>query len=166
MNMARILVVDDDPQLTALVSFVLKRIGGFFVREENRPFAICTALEFSPDLIILDMDEQGADGGDLAADLRQLPPFLRTPIIMLTALVGRAENSRKGDEIFMAKPIDATVLIDTARRLLSAAPVRPGPRLRFMPRLTADANPASPRDFSQLPPRVWQPRATPQPHPN
>jgi CheY-like chemotaxis protein len=140
MNMSRILVVDDDPKLTALVSFILKRIGGFFVREENRPFAICTALEFAPDLIILDMDMPGTDGGDFAADLRQLPPFIRTPIIFLTALVARAENSRKGDEIFMAKPVDATLLVDTARRLVSAAPMRPIPRLRFLPRHGADTH--------------------------
>lgn len=139
MNMARILVVDDDPVITGLVGSALKRLGGFFVREENRPFALCTALEFGPDLIILDMDTPPADGGDVAADLRQLPPFVRTPIIFLTALIAKSENGRKGDGFIMAKPIDATLLVDTARRLVAPPPMKPMPRRRFLSRDRVEA---------------------------
>ena len=135
MNKARILIIDDDPKLTAVVSFVLKRYGSFLVREENRPFAIPAALEFSPDLIVIDADTAGDEGGDLAADLRQLPPFVGTPFIFLSALVASSANVRRA-ESFLAKPVDATLLVATARRLLSPEPSQLVPRRRFLPRST------------------------------
>jgi len=135
MNKARILVVDDDPKLTAVVSFVLKRYGAFLVREENRSFAIPAALEFSPDLIIIDADMPGNESGDLAADLRQLPPFMGTPFIFLSALVASSANGRTG-EVFLAKPVDATLLVVAVRRLLSPEPKQMVPRRRFLPRST------------------------------
>ena len=92
MNKARILIIDDDPKLTAVVSFVLKRHGSFIVREENRSFAIPAALEFSPDLIVIDADATDEEGGDLAADLRELPPFVGTPFIYLSALIASSSK--------------------------------------------------------------------------
>ena len=134
MNTARILVVDDDPKLTAVVSFVLKRYGAFLVREENRSLPSPRALEFSP-ISSLSMRTCPATRGTWLR-IWALPPFMGTPVhSSLSALMASSANGRTG-EVFLAKPVDATLLVVAVRRLLSPEPSQVVPRRRFLPRST------------------------------
>ena len=121
MNKAKILVVDDDAKLSALTRVILERMGGYAVREENRSFAaLSAAREFSPDLIILDVNMPGKEGGDVARELRELPQFAATPILFLTSLVSKEENGMLGGWRFLGKPVAPQLLLDTVRGLLPA----------------------------------------------
>ena len=105
MSKAKILIVDDDARLSTLMRAILVR-GGYETREENRSFAALTAArEFRPDLILLDVDMPGKDGGTVAAELRMDPTLARTPIIFVTSLVGKGESGMRGGERFLAKPV-------------------------------------------------------------
>ncbi len=107
MKKKRILIVDDEVSFTRLVSLNLSYL--YFVRVENSPIeAHKAALEFKPDLILLDVMMPEMDGGDLASGLRADPSLQNVPIVFLTAAVAKKEVSSHGGTIggfpFLAKP--------------------------------------------------------------
>jgi two-component system, OmpR family, response regulator len=119
MNKPKILVVDDDAKLSTLTRVILERVGGYNVLEENRSFAaVATAQAFGPDLVILDVDMPGKDGGEVARELRQLPQFATTPLLFVTSLISKAEAGHVKGWQFLAKPVAPTTLLETVRGLV------------------------------------------------
>jgi CheY-like chemotaxis protein len=122
---ACILIVDDDRDTTHLVKVLLERTGHYLVLEENDATrAHWSALNFRPDVILLDIMMPAKDGGEVAARIHADPKLENTPIIFLTALVTRAE-AKSGLNIqghsFLAKPVSIPELIDAIEEHL---PVR------------------------------------------
>ena len=120
---ARILIVDNDRDTTHLVKVLLERTGYYLVLEENDATkAHQNALNFRPDLILLDIVMPETDGGEVAARIQADPELENTPIIFLTALVTRAE-AKSGLNIqghsFLAKPVSIPELIDATEEHLS-----------------------------------------------
>src|SRR5947207_1452909 len=96
MSKSKILVVDDDPNLSRLLAFILIRLGGYDVCEENRPSAAAaTARNYRPNLILLDVDMPGRDGGAVSAEIRADPLLSATPIIFVTSLVSKSEQGMR-----------------------------------------------------------------------
>jgi two-component system, OmpR family, response regulator len=112
----RILAVDDEPKITRWLRLNLEQTGEYEVREENRgSHALDAALEFRPDLILLDVLMPGIDGGELASQFRASLSFRNVPLVFLTAAVTREEVSSHGGYVgghpFLAKPVDMPELI-------------------------------------------------------
>ncbi len=127
---ARILIVDNDRDTTHLVKVLLERTGHYLVLEENDATqAHRSALNFRPDLILLDIVMPETDGGEVAARIEADPELGDTPIIFLTALVTRAE-AKSGLTIqrhsFLAKPVSIPELINAIEEHL---PVRAASRV-------------------------------------
>ncbi|HMJ04699.1 MAG TPA: response regulator [Chthoniobacterales bacterium] len=124
MNKSRILVVDDEPNLSSLVRLYLEKTQRFEVRVENRPaLALFAAREFRPDMVLLDIDMPGKDGGEVATEIESDPTLRGVPILFLTSLVstseaGNHEIERAGRR-YLAKPTKPQVLIDAVDRLLA-----------------------------------------------
>src|SRR5262245_24876013 len=120
----RILLVDNDKNITHLVKILLEKTGRYLVFEENDPTrAHQTARNFRPDLIFFDVVMPDRDGGEIAAEIRADAELQNTPIIFLTALVTRAEaNSGLHIDVhpFLAKPINIQELINTIEGQLAA----------------------------------------------
>jgi two-component system sensor histidine kinase/response regulator len=120
----RILIIDNDRDATHLVKVLLERTGHYLVLEENDATnAHQSALNFRPDLILLDIVMPETDGGEVAARIEADPELKNTPIIFLTALVTRAEaknglNSQ--GHSFLAKPVSIPELINAIEGHLSA----------------------------------------------
>lgn len=126
----RILMVDDEPKITRWLRINLEQTGEYEVREENRGGnAVTAALEFRPDLILLDVLMPDVDGGELASQFKASPKFRDVPIIFLTAAVTRQEvNSHcgyVGGLPFLAKPVDFTELIHCLHTHLEKHPAQP-----------------------------------------
>jgi CheY-like chemotaxis protein len=124
MNKQRILVVDDEPKVSDLVRIFLERTKRYEVRVENRSAnALAAAQEFRPDMVLLDVDMPGKDGGVIASEMRAQPMTRDLPILFLTSLVSRAEagdrETIRGGMRFLAKPLDPKVLVDVVDRLLA-----------------------------------------------
>jgi DNA-binding response OmpR family regulator len=124
MTMRRILVIDDDPKLSDLVRLFLEKTGRFEVCVENRSAqAAAAAREYQPDLIILDVDMPGKDGGDVARELAQEISVQTVPILFCTSLISPAETANgialRGGMRYLAKPIDAKVLVESVDRVLA-----------------------------------------------
>ena len=78
----RILIVDNDPDTTHLVKVLLERTGHYLVLEENDATkARQSALNFRPDVILLDIVMPETDGGEVAARIQADPELQNMPII-------------------------------------------------------------------------------------
>lgn len=124
MNKRRILVVDDEPNLSDLVRMFLERTQRFDVRVENRSaHAVTAAREFRPEMILLDVDMPGKDGGQVARELKDDTTLRATPILFFTSLISHAEAGERetvrGGMRFLAKPVDPKILIATVDRILA-----------------------------------------------
>lgn len=94
----RILVIDDEPDFSALFKENLEDSGNYQVETENNPnHAVARAKEFQPDLIFVDVVMPSMDGGDVVSAIKAEPRFSRTPILMLTALVEEDPNKPTGE---------------------------------------------------------------------
>lgn len=121
----RILVVDDEPNLSGLVRLFLEKTQRFEVRVENRSaLALTAAREFRPDMILLDVDMPGKDGGEVAREIQAEPALSGVSILFFTSLISRAEAGERetvrGGMRFLAKPVNPKVLIETVDRVLAA----------------------------------------------
>lgn len=130
MDKARILIVDDDVHVSQLVAIMLEKTRLYTTTLENRPHcALRTACNFKPELVLLDVDMPGLDGGEVAQQFRAHPDLRNVPIIFFTSLVSPGEAHRamviRGGERFLSKPVDAAVLIRSIEGVLSAAPAVP-----------------------------------------
>lgn len=117
MNKTRILVVDDEPFVTRLVSVMLEKTQMYEVRTENRPFyALAAAREFRPRIVMLDVDMPGKDGGQIASEMQRDPELSKIPVLFLTALISRQDAEKrqggKGSPRFLAKPVDPMTLLE------------------------------------------------------
>lgn len=116
MKTKRVLVIDDEANVTHLVKLALERTGFYTVREENSSTqAVNTAREFKPDVILLDVIMPNIDGGALAVSF-DADPYLKTvPKIFITGAVSRKEAKEEGLQsggfVFLAKPINLQNLL-------------------------------------------------------
>ena len=122
MNKPKILIVDDDVKLLSLTKVILEKIGSFEIHTEHRSFAaLQRAQAFGPDLVILDVDMPGKDGGDVAAELGRDSALCKVPVIFLTSLVTSQEAGTRKDARFLAKPVSPQLLLQTVREALAEA---------------------------------------------
>ena len=88
----RILLVDQEPQITLLVRQALEKAGNYSVREERAgELALQAAREFRPDLILVDLIAEGADGDYFTKQFHTDVILRNTPVVCLSSL--RSEES-------------------------------------------------------------------------
>jgi CheY-like chemotaxis protein len=123
MDKIRILIVDDDVPVSRLVAIMLEKTRLYTTALESRPhLALRTACNFKPDLVLLDVDMPGLEGGDVANQFRAHSALRDVPIIFFTSLVSPGDANHtmiiRGGERFLPKPIDAAVLIRSIESVL------------------------------------------------
>lgn len=110
----RILIVDDSKALTSYYSNVLEQ-AGMVVKAVNNPLEIMEPLlEFSPDLILVDLYMAGCNGMELAKVIRQFESFVSIPIVFLSAeddLDKQFSAMNLGGDDFLTKPIEPKHLV-------------------------------------------------------
>lgn len=105
--MAKILIVDDDEQVTALLKKLLSNQGYNATALNQSSKAIQTAKLIHPDLFILDLMMPQPDGFQLCKMLRADPQFTDTPILIITAMdISNAKATAFGANDYLAKPFD------------------------------------------------------------
>src|SRR4030088_3225334 len=81
----RVLVVDDEPDITALVAYHLAKEGYRVTTAANGTEALRSAREERPDLVVLDLMLPGLSGYDILAELRRHEETRDVAVIILTA---------------------------------------------------------------------------------
>jgi len=117
MAKKRILLVDDEKSLTTLLKLNLEETGNYDVRVENwAEDAYRAAVDFQPDLILLDIIMPRLPGGNVAAQIKSDPQLRDTPIVFLTAAVRKHQvEDHDGiicDHPCLAKPASMEEVID------------------------------------------------------
>ena len=129
MAKARILVVDDDADITSALQAILESQDYEVSVASNKSEGKEKLTAEKPDLLILDvMMEAWQDGFEMARDVKQDPEVKHIPILMLTAVedkTGIEFKSAAGDpdwlpvEAFLDKPIDPQTLLVEVEKILS-----------------------------------------------
>ena len=123
MTPERILVVEDEHDIRAVVCMALRAVGGFTVQEcPLGEDAVRVATAFAPNLILLDVMMPGLDGPGTLAQLKQNPQTAAVPVIFMTAKIMPGEVERyiaSGAVGVIAKPFDPMTLSDEIRKICS-----------------------------------------------
>ncbi len=120
--MAKILIVDDDPDMVIAGRYVLEREGHTVTSASNIETGLKALDEETPDLLILDVMMEEADDGLRLRPQGAALEASRIPILMLTSVnramglsIGKDEEMVPVDE-FVEKPVDPAVLVGQGRR--------------------------------------------------
>ncbi len=135
----RILVVDDEPDITALVAYHLAKAGYRVSTAANGPDALKAAREEKPDIVILDVMLPGVSGYDVLAELRRREETRDVGVILLTARREEPDRIRGlslGADDYLTKPFSPAELalrVNGLLRRLSAPSVASGSTLAAGP---------------------------------
>ncbi|MFC1645759.1 PleD family two-component system response regulator [Candidatus Omnitrophota bacterium] len=92
----KILLIDDDQEFLELVALHLKKTEKYEVGiETNAIQAVAVALEFKPDLILLDINMPLMDGGEVASQIRSQNDLKDIPLVFLTSLIRKEETASR-----------------------------------------------------------------------
>ncbi len=120
---ARILVVDDDPNVQRLLSYTLKQEGYDVLVAADGAEAVRRWSNEHPDLMLLDVMLPKLDGYEVATRIRaEEGTGKHTPIIMLTAeadVEQKVRGLRAGADDYQVKPFHAAELMARIRSLLA-----------------------------------------------
>jgi DNA-binding response OmpR family regulator len=128
-----VLVVDDEPTITDVVSRYLRRAGYETQSAADGPAALELAAAATPDLVVLDLMLPGMDGLEVMRRLRGAGNGRRLPVILLTAkgeAVDRVIGLRLGADDYVAKPFSPAELVarvDAVLRRVDPAPEHEDP---------------------------------------
>ena len=123
VNKPLVVCIDDSPMICETMGTLLVKAGYKFVGITEPLKAIAQILALKPDVIFLDLMMPNTNGYEICAGLRKLSMLKNTPIIILTSNDGMIERVRSrmiGASDFMAKPINAQVVMQTINRHLSS----------------------------------------------
>jgi CheY-like chemotaxis protein len=119
---ARVLVVEDDPDLAALEAEVLKLRGHEVDVASNGREALEAVDRARPDLILLDMKMPVMNGREFADEYRRREPST-APIVVVTAADDAQRRAAEvGASGWIAKPFDPDALVEQVARLLVQLP--------------------------------------------
>ncbi len=121
MAKSKILIVDDEQDVTELLEFNLRQAGYDVISAEDGAAALKKAREVIPDLILLDVMLPEMDGTEVCKQLRRDPITSRIPIIMLTAKaaeIDRVLGLELGADDYVTKPFSPRELVLRVRGLL------------------------------------------------
>lgn len=121
MAAARILIVDDEADISHLVAYNLRRAGYEALEARDGPEALRLIGKQRPDLVILDRMLPSGDGGELCAQLKRNPATRDLPIILLTAKSAewdRVQGFELGADDYVVKPFSLQELVLRVRAVL------------------------------------------------
>jgi two-component system OmpR family response regulator len=137
---ARLLVVDDEPNIVDLLATSLRFAGFEVATASNGSEALRVASSFKPDLLVLDVMMPGLDGFTVVRRLRQ--DGMRAPVVFLTAkdaTEDKVTGLTLGGDDYVTKPFSLEEVIARIRAVLRRFAERP-----------AAAAPASRLEFADL----------------
>lgn len=120
--MAKILVVDDEPQIRKMLLIALRSSGYEAIEAESGASALVAVARYQPDLVLLDLGLPDLDGNEVLAQLRE---WSLVPVIVLS--VRESENQKvhaldSGAQDYVTKPFSVEELLARIRAHLRDRP--------------------------------------------
>jgi len=128
----RVLVVDDDSDMLALLARWLKGAGFSVVTASSGREALARIGTVRPHCVLTDLYMEGMDGMALLSQIHAENPLM--PVIMLSGQAGIPDAVKAmhlGISAFLTKPIDRDTLVTNINRALRLSPEEPERRTRF-----------------------------------
>src|SRR5262249_16300074 len=161
---SRVLIVEDEPDISDLLAFHLGREGYDGCRSRTGAEALQQVRVRAPDLVLLDLMLPGMDGLDVCRRLRQDPSTASLPIVMLTAKgeeVDRVLGLELGADDYIVKPFSPKEVVARVRAVLRRSQASGGPTPLAVGHLRIDvarhtvhgddaAVPLTPKEFDLL----------------
>jgi DNA-binding response OmpR family regulator len=117
----KILVIDDEPEITDIIETFLES-AGYEVKSENTSMVgIERAKSFLPDLVLLDIMMPFMDGYEICSDLKKCENTKDVPVVFLTGKDARSDEGRSfrvGGVLYIKKPFSCERLLDIVRMVL------------------------------------------------
>jgi DNA-binding response OmpR family regulator len=131
----KILLVDHEPQVTALVRCALENTGKYLVRvEQDSRLALHAAPWFLPDLILLDGAKAKSEGEDVNRQLKSDPALKDTPLLFLCGSSASEKKVTTGGFLsgysFLATAVSLDDLVRCVDEMLNSTPAAPAARMR------------------------------------
>lgn len=120
---AKILLVDDEPNILIALEFLLAKEGYTIAKAGNGEEALEVMNTFQPHLVILDVMMPGISGFEVASAIRKESKFDQVQIIFLTAKgteEDRWQGYSSGGEIYLTKPFENDDLVDSVNYILES----------------------------------------------
>ncbi|QLE55391.1 response regulator [Nostoc sp. TCL26-01] len=122
----RVLIVDDEPDIRDLITFILEDYDVAVTAVSSAQEALETLSLSLPDILISDIGMPEVDGYMLMRQLRQQPPQQggNLPAIALTAYAGEINQQQAinaGFQLHISKPVDPDALIEAISSLLNSS---------------------------------------------
>jgi PAS domain S-box-containing protein len=116
----RIIVADDNDDQVQSLAMLLRLMGHTVDVASNGPEAIETALQFQPDLMLIDIGMPGMDGYEVARRIRQHHGLRNVLLVAQTGWGGdvdRERSSAAGFDAHLVKPVTPTTLEEVLRAM-------------------------------------------------
>jgi len=117
----KILVIDDEAEITEIVETFLKDAGYQVLVENSSVMGIERAKSFMPDLILLDIMMPFMDGYEVCEELKKNKETENIPVIFLTGKDARSDEGKSfkvGGDMFIKKPFNCERLLEIVRIVL------------------------------------------------
>ena len=119
--MANILAVDDSASMRQMVAFTLKGAGYGVIEAVDGMDALAKAKSGAADVVLTDVNMPNMDGIELIRQLRALPKYKFTPMLLLTTESGadkKAAGKAAGATGWLVKPFNPEQLLATIAKVL------------------------------------------------
>jgi len=120
----RILIAEDDPDLSRMLKMLLKSMGDVRTANDGMDAYAQIRAGFVPDLLITDVMMPRMDGIALARRMKQDKELARIPVLMLTAKSSPKDvigGINAGAKHYLTKPFKQQELLDKVRHVLGLA---------------------------------------------
>lgn len=124
--MAKILIIDDDPDLREMLQLFLSQSDHQVLLASDGLEGLRLAWENQPDLILLDVVLPTVDGHQVLRRLKSMPETKAIPVIMLTAVTAARQVQDligSGADDYIIKPFEPYALLQRLKRIV---PIQPG----------------------------------------
>jgi DNA-binding response OmpR family regulator len=118
---ARILVIDDEPQVTEIVEAFLSNAGHQVFVDNVASKGMKKATQIKPDLILLDIMMPEMDGYSICTELKSDPETADIPILFLTGKDRNDDMGRSfkvGGDMYIKKPFSCERLLEIINIIL------------------------------------------------
>ncbi len=118
---AKILVIDDEPEITDIIETFLEAAGYQVKSENSSTIGIERAKTFLPDLILLDIMMPFMDGYEICSELKKCEKTKDIPVIFLTGKDARSDEGRSfkvGGVLYIKKPFSCERLLNIVKMVL------------------------------------------------
>jgi CheY-like chemotaxis protein len=128
--MARVLLIDDEPELVEMCAMVLESAGHSIVPHSGQAhaLALCAAPDSRPDVVLLDLVMPGMSGGQVLERLREEPHTRDIPVVVMSALPqSDTEAEQLAADLFLGKPFGPDALKGAVEEALAQRQERTSP---------------------------------------